>query len=547
MPPSFSARRRDALGYSGPCSGLCRPSSTAFLVLMAGVWLTVLVLFATTAFTPAVDTEGGPQPSSFLGMSWGGKGEGKTTPLTEEQLLQREVEDLDERLRELERRREAVPRPPLKLKHQDQAEVEAKKEAEEAARKQRRAQEKAKEEEEKRKKKEADATAAAAAKGAAAAATKKAARAPVAIPNHIKTVEEKAKYAGGPKPKQDAKAKEGQYDSDTSPVPLVDPTALARNPIPFEHDDMEQLCAHTNDGDEEILKRVDVWPDAEMGKPRILCFSYTLSKAHDTAVNNLRMTWAQRCDGYLAMSDLTDPSIPSIDIKHKGPEAYENMWQKIRSIWLYLHKHHLHDFDYFVSGGDDLFLVVENLRKYLVSEEILTATAGGSNPIFLGRPFRPSGNDIAFNSGGAGFVLNTAAVDVLGKELLGKGKSGEKCRPNQVGFWEDVNVAYCLNEGGVKIYNATQDEGGRERFLPFTPGNHFHYRIPPRVPDWYALYTKEWGLKFGVDCCSREAITFHYVKEGLMKRYHAIVHGLCPNFPKEGVREGGEGGAVARM
>lgn len=537
--PSFSARRRDALGYSGPCSGLCRPSSTAFLVLVAGVWLTVLVLFATSAFTTAVDTEGSHRPSSFLGMSRGGKGEGKTTPLTEEQLLQREVEDLDERLRELERRRDAVPRPALELKHQDQAEVEAKKEAEEAARKLRRAQEKAKEEEEeeeKKKKREAAANA----KGAAAAATKKAAPAPVVVPNQEKTEEEKAKYAGAPKPKQDAKAKEGQYDSDTSPVPLVDPTALARNPPSFQHDDMEELCAHPNDGDAEILKRVDVWPDAEMGKPRILCFSYTLSKAHDTAVNNLRMTWAQRCDGYLAMSDLTEPSIPSIDIKHKGPEAYENMWQKIRSIWLYLHKHHLHDFDYFVSGGDDLFLVVENLRKYLLSEEIQTATAHGAKPIFLGRPFRPPGNDIAFNSGGAGFVLNTAAVDVLGKELLGEGKSKEKCRPNQVGFWEDVNVAYCLNEGGVKIYNGTQDEMGRERFLPFTPGNHFGYRIPPRVPDWYALYTKEWGLKFGLDCCSREAITFHYVKEGLMKRYHAIVHGLCPNIKR--IEEGREGG-----
>lgn len=540
MPSSFSARRRDAMGYSGPCRGLCRPSSTAFLVLVAGGWLMVLVLFATSAFRPAVNTEGGNQPSSFMGMSWSGKGEGTTMPLTEEQMLQRAVEDLDERLKELERR-EAVPIPAVEHEHTDQADVVAQNEAEEAVSKLRRAGDRAKEEEEeKRKKKKADDAAAAAAKDLAAADTKKAAPAHVTVSDQSKSEEGKPKYTGARQPMQDALGQEEKYDSDTSPVPLVDPTTLARNPPPFQHDDMEQLCAHTDDGDEAVLARVDVWPDAERGKPRILCFSYTLSEAHDTAVKSLRMTWAQRCDGYLAMSNLTDPSIPSIDIKHKGPEAYDNMWQKIRSIWLYLHKHHLDDFDYFVSGGDDLFVVVENLRKYLLSEEILTATAGGTEPIFLGRPFRPPGGVIPFNSGGAGFVLNTAAVDVLVKELLGKGKSRKECRPNQAGFWEDVNVAYCLNEGGVKVFNGTQDEMGRERFLPFTPGNHFRYRIPPVTPDWYVKYTEDWGLKFGLDCCSTDAITFHYAKKLLMKRYHAIVHGLCPNIPKkEGRNEGG--------
>ena len=541
MQVPFSARRRDALGYIGSCSGLSRPPM-AFLALVVGVWLPMLVFLTFSAFTPAVNTEGGNQTSSFLGMLWGGNGGGKTKPLTEEQvlqLLQRPVKDLDERLKKLERWSEAMPRPPVEHNHKDQAEAEVQNEAEEAASKLR-AEEKAKEgEEEKRKEKEADDAATTAAKDLAAADTKKAVPAHVAVPNQAKTKKGKIKYTGTQKPKQDAIGQAEEYDSDTSPVPLVDPTALARNPPPFQHDDMAQLCAHTNDGDEAVLERVEVWPDAERGKPRILCFSYTLSKAHDTAVNSLRMTWAQRCDGYLAMSDLTDPSIPSIDIKHEGPEAYGNMWQKIRSIWLYLHKHHLHDFDYFVSGGDDLFLIVENLRKYLLSEEILTATAGGTKPIFLGRPLRIPEHKIPFNSG-AGFVLNTAAVDVLVKELLGKGESGKKCRPNDVGPWEDVNVAFCLNEGGVKIHNGTQDEMERERFLPLTPGNHLHYRIPSVSEGWYAMYTKDSGLKFGLDCCSTDAITFHYAKKLLMKRYHAIVHGLCPNFPKrEGRNEGG--------
>lgn len=43
------------------------------------------------------------------------------------------------------------------------------------------------------------------------------------------------------------------------------------------------------------------------------------------------------------------------------------MWQKSRAIWKYIDFHYNvegeADFDWFVLGGDDIFLIVENLRK----------------------------------------------------------------------------------------------------------------------------------------------------------------------------------------
>lgn len=50
-------------------------------------------------------------------------------------------------------------------------------------------------------------------------------------------------------------------------------------------------------------------------------------------------------------------------IKHEGPEEWNNMWQKSRAIWKYIDYHYLEDFDWFVLGGDDVFLIIENLRK----------------------------------------------------------------------------------------------------------------------------------------------------------------------------------------
>ena len=55
------------------------------------------------------------------------------------------------------------------------------------------------------------------------------------------------------------------------------------------------------------------------------------------------------------------------------PEEYNNIWQKVRSMWSYYFK----DYDWFHIGDDDLFLLVENLRLYLGSEEIQLAANGG--------------------------------------------------------------------------------------------------------------------------------------------------------------------------
>lgn len=50
-------------------------------------------------------------------------------------------------------------------------------------------------------------------------------------------------------------------------------------------------------------------------------------------------------------------------IKHEGPEEWDNMWQKSRAIWKYINFHYKDDYDWFILGGDDIFIIVENLRK----------------------------------------------------------------------------------------------------------------------------------------------------------------------------------------
>lgn len=64
------------------------------------------------------------------------------------------------------------------------------------------------------------------------------------------------------------------------------------------------------------------------------------------------------------------PPCHSVAIPHEGEESYQNMWQKSRNIWKYIHHHYRDDYDWFLLGGDDMFITAENLRKYLLSKEL---------------------------------------------------------------------------------------------------------------------------------------------------------------------------------
>jgi hypothetical protein len=101
-----------------------------------------------------------------------------------------------------------------------------------------------------------------------------------------------------------------------------------------------------------------------------------MEQSHTTNVKATRNTWAKKCDGFISFSIMEDPTFPSVNIVHEGDESYDNMWQKSLSIWKYIHAFLVDQYDFFfLLGGDDMMYVVENLRAYLGSEEIIRSRA----------------------------------------------------------------------------------------------------------------------------------------------------------------------------
>ena len=243
--------------------------------------------------------------------------------------------------------------------------------------------------------------------------------------------------------------------------------------------------------------------------PKLFCGIYTMKSEHGTRVRSIRETWGPYCNGFLGFSTLTDLRIPTISIPHDGIEEYQNMYQKVRSIWNYIAKHYLDDYDYFILGGDDLFLIPTNLRYYLYQIEIkeheqakqtsrqqqqttndtttttttTTTTISsvqnvqfGEIDLFLGRRLKSMNikNHLYFNSGGPGYVLSRSTL----RKLYQYGLDHPICTPTVRTSKEDVKISECLYKLFQIGLTDTRDSKLRERFHQYPPAKHLNWKYP---------------------------------------------------------------------
>ena len=165
--------------------------------------------------------------------------------------------------------------------------------------------------------------------------------------------------------------------------------------------DTKQMLLPTKSSNDNVVE-AESQGEKEASRPKLLCGIYTYDKNHpriEAVVN----AWGWKCDGFFAASTLTDPSIGAINLPHHGEEAYNNMWQKTRSIWAYIYDNYMNDYDYFWLGGDDYYLIVENLLKFLG-----TIDSSNGEARLIGHQIPKGG--INFCGGGPDYVLNRMAV-----------------------------------------------------------------------------------------------------------------------------------------
>lgn len=81
----------------------------------------------------------------------------------------------------------------------------------------------------------------------------------------------------------------------------------------------------------------------------------------------------------------------------------------------------------------------------------------------------------------------------------------------------------CLEALGVPAGD-TRDSLGKPTFIPLSPLHLLNNRLPKDF--WYYQYAFYDTAKSGKDCCSSEAITFHYIDPNLMRFIDWLLYNL---------------------
>jgi glycoprotein-N-acetylgalactosamine 3-beta-galactosyltransferase len=238
-------------------------------------------------------------------------------------------------------------------------------------------------------------------------------------------------------------------------------------------------------------------------EPNLLCIILTSKKSIFERGPAVWDTWSQKCNKTmfsLNSNDLTQ-NITETNLKFLNKinilnlpidESYDKMAEKVLLTFkmMYELNNNTTKFNWFLFVDDDTFIYIDNLYKFIKSTD-------SKLPYTYGYNFKqvvPTG----YHSGGGGVVLPIESLKRLHTSI-----SNNKC-PFKDGYG-DVALGQCSHISNVKLGKST-DSLERERFHPLDVRDHYYANFP----DWIFSYAAN-KVKSGIDCCSLESISFHYV------------------------------------
>lgn len=264
-------------------------------------------------------------------------------------------------------------------------------------------------------------------------------------------------------------------------------------------------------------------------RPRILCAIYTHPPMRSLA-RMAALTWGVYCDGFLAFSTETIPELGMVHLHHVGEESYSNMWQKTRSIWSYLRQHYSDDYEYFHLGGDDMYVIVENMRQFLAE---LNHTSD-DQPLHLGQWVRQ--RRYPYVAGGPGYTLNRQALVKLVDKAL------PHCHVDTVAPQEDKLVSLCLQQDGIFPYDTRDRNTGQQRYHAAQPSTVYKSRpksgkgasFQARAQAYFETLPHPTNLnttvgpQYGLEAAAKNSVAFHNLHNAVyMARVHAILYKTC--------------------
>jgi glycoprotein-N-acetylgalactosamine 3-beta-galactosyltransferase len=298
-------------------------------------------------------------------------------------------------------------------------------------------------------------------------------------------------------------------------------------------------------------------------RPSVLCFIMTHSKYHKKKVKNVAQTWGRKCDRLVIASNKADPSVVG-SVRIHAPATWKGLWTKLQATTKYIW-HHYPDYDWYLKADDDTYVIMENLKAFLVARTSTNVSSEDHDdhhprqqPLLFGRRLRnptpvgdwqtdpmwfgaadgnatstttnhhhyqnaafgqrfrqriPDHSTVVYTHGGPGYVMNRAYFELLTKAL----QSNDTVVGDPP---EDMAHAAIMLYQGVLPQEDSLDDQGREYFHPESPD--FMFRKPT---SWLDEFSADQPMKEGLDCCAPYSISFHHISK--MKRLEKILY-ECP-------------------
>eukprot|EP00475_Leptophrys_vorax_P028093 TRINITY_DN4043_c0_g1_i3.p2 TRINITY_DN4043_c0_g1~~TRINITY_DN4043_c0_g1_i3.p2 ORF type:complete len:324 (-),score=65.10 TRINITY_DN4043_c0_g1_i3:262-1233(-) len=247
---------------------------------------------------------------------------------------------------------------------------------------------------------------------------------------------------------------------------------------------------------------------------RLLCFIASSGEEQSAAKSRIvAQTWGAYCDKlvFIAPSPIPGINETMTQVIPKFPgETRLNLFPKIHASWKLVIENYAHEADWFLKADDDTFVYVPKFKEYVRNYF----------PRFIGQRFKhPGEENRSFASGGPGYALNRAALDLLSKAM------DEGLCPLTTGP-EDTRFADCMNRVGVTVED-TRDERGSDRFLHLPLEIRLNGRKMRKINWWKK---RSFNLYGGKRCCSDDLISVHKLTERQMESYFYLFYKSGKNW-----------------
>jgi len=264
-------------------------------------------------------------------------------------------------------------------------------------------------------------------------------------------------------------------------------------------------------------------------KIKLFCAIYTHAQNTDKT-NIISQTWGQKCDGMLYASDVSNSTTGHVHLPSNSAHGfgYKSITQRVRAMFAYIYDNFLDDdeYDYFHFCGDDVFMIVENMREFLSSPKVQNWESGdvdgnkneeNKERYFIAGfwmhwwNFFPVGE--FYLGGGSGYTLSKKALRAYVEGPL------QTCNPYEDESSEDIYFARCVRQGLTSEFIDTRDDFGAHRYHQFNVSMHSewpgerNWGVEMNKILWYSLdhMEKQFGFPFVTKkkYISNSSVTFH--------------------------------------